>query len=100
MLDELEKINKIIEEEKREEANPNRMNTTTNKFGVTRNSMGRTGMSATNQNQYQNQTRNSKDFHGKIREAEEDFEKELQQAEASKGDYKLKSVKDYMVPES
>jgi hypothetical protein len=35
----------------------------------------------------------------KIREAETEFEKELAQAIATKGDYKLKSAVDYVVPE-
>ena len=36
----------------------------------------------------------------KIREAETEFEKELAQAIATKGDYKLKCSADYMVPEN
>lgn len=34
----------------------------------------------------------------KIREAENEFEKELANAIATKGDYKLKCAADYMVP--
>ena len=34
----------------------------------------------------------------KIKEAEAEFEKELAHAIATKGDYKLKSNKDYVVP--
>ncbi len=34
----------------------------------------------------------------KIREAENEFEKELSNAIATKGDYKLKSSPDYVVP--
>ena len=36
----------------------------------------------------------------KIREAESEFEKELAHAIATKGDYKLKSAHDYVVPEN
>ena len=36
----------------------------------------------------------------KIREAENEFEKELANAIATKGDYKLKCAADYMVPEN
>lgn len=36
----------------------------------------------------------------KIREAEAEFEKELAQAVATKGDYKLKCANDYVVPEN
>jgi hypothetical protein len=36
----------------------------------------------------------------KIREAETEFEKELAQAIATKGDYKLKGAPDYVVPEN
>lgn len=40
-----------------------------------------------------------KDMRSKIKEAEADFEKELAYAVATKGNYKLKSSKEYVVPE-
>jgi hypothetical protein len=61
------------------------MNTTAQK--MTKNSFNKTG-TVVGAN-----TTGKKDFHGKIREAEEDFEKELRHAEVTKGDYKLKSAK-------
>lgn len=63
----------------------------------TRNSFNKTGSVGMSN---ANITGKGKDFQGKIREAEEDFEKELQHAEMTKGDYKLKSSKDYNVPEN
>lgn len=41
--------------------------------------------------------KDEKDVHSKIKEAEADFEKELAHAIATKGNYKLKSSKEYTV---
>lgn len=98
MKSELIKINRIIEEEKVQEVNFKRSSIDNLQLMQgTRNSFNRTGNVAMSN---ANITGKGRDFHGKIREAEEDFEKELQEAEMTKGDYKLKSSKDYSVPEN
>lgn len=68
----MEKINKLIEEEKKYEDNGGQesLNRTVQQMTMTRNSMNKTGTVVG-----ANITGKSKDFHGKIREAEEDFEK-------------------------
>jgi hypothetical protein len=65
MLNELEKINKLIEEEKKYEDNisgQDLMNRTVQQMIMTKNSLNKTGTIAAG-----NITGKSKDFHGKIR---------------------------------
>lgn len=90
MLAELDKIEAILHQE---QINTTREHSVEPSMSNTRTDMRQTNMSAAKK-------KDEKDVHNKIREAEAEFEKELAYAHATKGDYKLKTSKNYIVPES
>lgn len=97
MLKELEEIEKIINEEKASERRATKNDKTMSQFEQSKAIMDiikTKDTKKTGTNQEANDVRN------KIREAEQEFQKELEHAESTMGDYKLKSASDYTVPEN
>ena len=90
---ELEKIEKIIQQEE-QASNGEKKDRTMSNFEVSK-AMLEMKIKDTKKGKEQNL-----EVKNKIREAETEFEKELAQAIATKGDYKLKCSADYMVPEN
>ncbi len=97
VLRELEEIEKIINEEKASERRTTKNDKTMSQFEQSKAMMEINKIKDTKKT---GTTQEGNDVRNKIREAEQEFQKELEHAESTMGDYKLKSANDYTVPEN